>query len=91
MLSLYETERLVGKLLEQDIDIGNLIVNQILPENCRDSKCKMCKSRSNMQKKYLNQIDEDYCDFHVIKIPMEKNEIRGPQDLEKFCKFYLGN
>ena len=39
-----------------------------------------------MQQKYINNILELYEDFHVVKLPMLKNEIRGKGDLESFSK-----
>jgi len=40
-----------------------------------------------MQKKYLTQIADLYEDFHVLKMPMLKHEIRGKQQLEEFSTF----
>ena len=39
-----------------------------------------------MQKKYLEQIDELYEDFHVVKLPLLKHEIRSPKELEAFSQ-----
>ena len=75
-LSVYETERLVEILFKENIEIRNVVVNQVLM--CEDpNKCKMCKSRIKMQKKYLEKIEEMFEDFHIIKVPLQKNEIRG--------------
>ena len=87
-LSVYETERLIETLFEGNIDIRNVVVNQVLM--CENSeKCKMCKSRMKMQKKYLERIEEMFEDFHIIKIPLQKNEIRGPKNLESFSNFLV--
>lgn len=52
-LSMYETERLIQELANFNIDIRNIVINQLLyPED----ECNMCKARSKMQKKYLDQI-----------------------------------
>jgi len=49
-LSVYETERLMEELLNQEIDIRNIIVNNLVyPEG----DCELCIARKNMQKKYL--------------------------------------
>jgi len=55
-LSVYETERLVESLFKENIDIRNVVVNQVLMCDNPD-KCKMCKSRTKMQKKYLEKIE----------------------------------
>lgn len=87
-LSVYETERLIESLFKENIDIRNVIVNQVLMCENPD-KCKMCKSRMKMQKKYLERIEEMFEDFHITKIPLQKNEIRGPKNIENFSKFLL--
>ena len=44
-LSMYETERLMEELMNQEIDIRNLVVNNVLyPED----KCELCQARKNM-------------------------------------------
>ena len=42
-----------------------------------------------MQKKYLDKIEEMFEDFHIIKVPLQKNEIRGPKNIEDFSKFLI--
>ena len=87
-LSVYETERLVESLFKENIDIRNVVVNQVLMCDNPD-KCKMCRSRIKMQKKYLEKIEEMFEDFHIIKVPLQKNEIRGAKNLENFYKFLI--
>lgn len=87
-LSVYETERLVEILFKENIEIRNVVVNQVLM--CEDpNKCKMCKSRIKMQKKYLEKIEEMFEDFHIIKVPLQKNEIKGTKNIEEFSNFLI--
>ena len=87
-LSVYETERLIESLFKENIDIRNVIVNQVLMCENPD-KCRMCKSRMKMQKKYLDRIEEMFEDFHITKVPLQKNEIRGSKNIEDFSKFLI--
>ncbi|CDO94163.1 unnamed protein product [Kluyveromyces dobzhanskii CBS 2104] len=87
-LSLYETERLVQELISYDMDVNSIIVNQLLfAEYDEGESCKRCQSRWKMQKKYLDQIDELYEDFHIVKMPLCAGEIRGLNNLRKFSQF----
>ena len=87
-LSLYETERLVQELISYDMDVNSIIVNQLLfAEYDEGDSCKRCQSRWKMQKKYLDQIDELYEDFHIVKMPLCAGEIRGLNNLKKFSQF----
>ena len=87
-LSVYETERLIESLFKENIDIRNVIVNQVLMCDNPD-KCRMCKSRMKMQQKYLERIEDMFEDFHITKIPLQKNEIRGPKNSDNFSKFLI--
>lgn len=87
-LSLYETERLIQELISYDMDVNSIIVNQLLfAEYDKEHNCKRCQSRWKMQTKYLDQIDELYEDFHVVKMPLCAGEIRGLNNLTKFSQF----
>jgi len=75
-LSLYETERLVQELAKIDIDSRNIVVNRLVPLDNAD-KCGTCKAQTGLQRKYLEQIEDLYCDFHITKVPLFESEVRG--------------
>jgi len=87
-LSLYETERLIQELAKFEIDVSNIIVNQIL-HPAKGGSCNLCTTRSKMQTKYISQVDVLYSDFHVIKLPLLVNEIRGVPSLLEFSRNLL--
>ena len=78
---MYETDRLILELAKCEIDIHNIVINQIL---FPDGDCKMCRARSKMQKKYLDQILDMYSDFHVCLMPLQEEEVRGAEKLKMF-------
>ena len=87
-LSLYETERLIQELISYDMDVNSIIVNQLLfADSDKEHNCKRCQARWKMQKKYLDQIDELYEDFHIVRMPLCAGEIRGLNNLKKFSRF----
>jgi arsenite/tail-anchored protein-transporting ATPase len=79
-LSLYETERMIQELSSYHIDTHCIVVNQLLLNGC---DCAHCISRTKMQKKYLDQIEELYDEFHVVKMPQLTDEVRGVESLKK--------
>lgn len=87
-LSLYESERLIQELDSYGIDSSTIIVNQLLFTQNEDP-CKRCQSRSKMQTKYLNEMNELYEDFHLVKVPLVNTEVRGLEKLKKFSKFLV--
>lgn len=81
-LSLYETERMIQELAGFHIDTHCIVVNQLLfPEQSND--CQQCNARRKMQKKYLDQIEELYDEFNVVKMPLLTDEVRGVERLKR--------
>lgn len=81
-LSLYETERMIQELASYQIDTHCIIVNQLLFP-AKTNACEQCNARRKMQKKYLEQIEELYDEFNVVKMPLLVEEVRGKEKLER--------
>lgn len=81
-LSLYETERMIQELASYHIDTHAIVVNQLLFPR-KSNQCEQCNARRRMQKKYLEQIEELYDEFNVVKMPLLVEEVRGKEKLER--------
>ena len=64
------------------------IVNQLLLLN-PPNDCAQCGARRGVQRKYLDQIEELYEDFHVVKLPLVTHEVRGPEKLKEFSELLI--
>jgi arsenite-transporting ATPase len=88
-LSLYETERMIQELGNYEIDTRAIVVNQLLFPSA-SNPCAQCNSRRKMQKKYLEQIDDLYGeDFHVVKMPLLVEEVRGTEKISNFSEMLV--
>ena len=87
-LSLYETERLVQELAKFEIDCRNVVVNQVIsPSEVGSSR--LLAARVRMQAGYLAQFDELYEDFHLVRMPLLDEEVRGVEALRAFSRLLV--
>lgn len=84
-LSLYETERLVQELAKYEIDTHNIVINQVIHPDTEGGS-KLLEARVRMQQKYLDQFYDLYDDFHIVKLPLLEEEVRGVDALKAFSQ-----
>lgn len=89
-LSIFETERLVQQLTKHGVNVGNIVVNQVVKQtDVADASRakKLYDARIAMQTKYLEQLVELYSeDFHLTPMPLLPAEVRGHEALRNYSK-----
>lgn len=75
--------------MKYNIACDSIVVNQLVMKPSNEPPCRMCNARQKIQHKYLEQIDDLYEDFHVVKMPLLDNEVRGVQALKQFAQFLI--
>jgi len=79
---------MIQELASYGIDTHCIVVNQLLFPK-KESECEQCNARRKMQKKYLEQIEELYDEFNVVKMPLLVEEVRGKERLEAFSEMWI--
>ncbi len=86
-MSIYESERSLSFLKRCNIPIGNIIVNQIIPENTR---CKFCSSKRALQLRRLVDIRKRFSPCKVLELNLFEEEVQGKKTLRRVAKELYG-
>jgi len=73
-MSVYETERAIDAVTDQDINVGGLYMNKILPPN---ENCEFCSSRRSMQQDNIEEAERRFDGRDIVEIQLFSHEIRG--------------
>lgn len=75
ILSLEETRRLLDFLAKEEIPCSNLIVNQVALSH----PCVRCRALHEGQQKVLQEIERNFPECIITKIPVMGSELRGEE------------
>lgn len=79
-MSVYETERAIEAVEEEDIAVGRLYMNKVLPAS---DDCSFCSARRSMQRENIDEAEERFSAWEMSEIPLFRREVRGMEMLER--------
>jgi len=82
-MSILESERSLKTINSYGINVGFLVVNQLIPENPR---CRFCSRRRDFQQKRLKEIAEKFSGYKIKKVGLFEDEMKGLKMLEMLGK-----
>ena len=82
-LVLAETERLVARLREADVPVGNLVVNRVLEEI--DETCARCTAQRADQQEVLADIEATFGDTGIVELPDLTGRASGTEVLDEIA------
>jgi len=81
-MSIVEVEKLVQTLLKDRVPIKNVIVNQVVPER----ECPFCASMRQQQHSCVQDLEQTFASFNLVKVPLLPHQIRGQQRLMEYAR-----
>ncbi|MGD0230473.1 MAG: ArsA family ATPase [Syntrophorhabdales bacterium] len=67
------TERVIGDLAENGLEVGDLIINHVVKEG----DCEFHRKRREMQDRYIRSLEETYRGINTLKLYLSPYEIKG--------------
>ena len=86
-LGVYQSHRVIGELAEHGLDVGYMIVNDVIV----DVDCDFLRQRFEMQRPYIKMLEEECSQgMTLIKLPLLPYEVKGVERLAEVEGFLFG-
>jgi arsenite-transporting ATPase len=82
-MAILETERLIEKLMSYGMRVAQLIINNVMEPR---EKCEFCQEKSKEEQKYINHIREKFNKLGITIMPLQAEEIKGMEKLNRYKK-----
>ncbi len=82
-MSILESERSLKTLSEYGINVGEIIVNKIIPEN---SRCSFCAEKRKQQIERMKLVREKFKGYRIKHVLLSKEEVKGMSMLQSLGK-----
>jgi arsenite-transporting ATPase len=84
-LGVSQTERIWNDFNKFGINIGGVIVNNLIPESS-SLTADLLKKRWEVQTRYMEIIEKEYSDTLLVKLPLQEYEVKGIKALKEIEK-----
>ncbi len=82
-MSVEESVRYFKLLRDEGVPVTDLIVNRVEHEH---KDCRFCRSRARAQKRWLDEIEHEFAQLRIRRVPLLPSEVRGAQSLRRFAQ-----
>ena len=87
-MSIAEIGKAVDTLKEYKIPVNSIIVNRVIEEEERE--CPFCAARGKERERYIQEIEEKFAPYKLVKMPLFPREIRGMEGLTEYAQILFG-
>src|SRR5205085_517349 len=81
-MAIAETSRYLALLREEDVPVGDLIINRVEAEH---DDCRYCHARVSSQQQWLKKIEKEFSTLSQRRVPLLAGEVRGLDALRRFA------
>lgn len=80
-MAVLETERLIERLSRFGIPVRTVVFNKVMEDVNED--CSFCQDRWEVQRKNLDDAEEMFHEFDIVRVPLMRDEVQGVDALEE--------
>ncbi len=73
-MSIFEIQKAIETLKGYNIPVNSIIVNRVTG---RERECPFCSARSEQGERYMQEIEQKFAPYNLVKLPLFPHEIRG--------------
>jgi len=85
-MSINETERILGALRKINIPVKDIIVNRVIESD----GCEICRLKKENQEEFLTEIEDEFAQYNLTRVPLSPVEIRGIEELKRLADYFSG-
>jgi len=85
-MSIFEIEKAIETLKGYNIPVNSIIVNRV---SDKERECPFCSARSEQGERYMQEIEQKFAPYNLVKMPLFPHQIRG-EGLTEYAQILFG-